>query len=75
VETVAGYSGATFSCFVTDRLHADPVERFGSHWKAYERMAQQLLIGSISPGEIVAVLADNYSTPATSPSRSTCARW
>ena len=54
---------ADFSCFVADRDQADPVARFGSHWVAYERLATQLLIGSISPNEIVTVLADNYSTP------------
>jgi hypothetical protein len=42
---------------------ADPVSRFGSPWAAYERLAAQLLIGSIQPEELVCVLADEYSTP------------
>lgn len=65
-ESVAGLissSGAEYSCFVADRAVADPVTRFGSHWRAYEKLATQLLIGSIRPQEIVTVLADNYSTP------------
>ena len=42
---------------------ADPVSRFGSTWRAYEKLAVQLLLGSIKKPEIVTVLADNYSTP------------
>jgi hypothetical protein len=56
-------SEAKFSCFVADRQHADPVARFGTPWKAYEKLATQLLLGSIRPREIITVLADNYSTP------------
>ncbi len=56
-------SDAEFSCFVADRDHADAVQRFGSPWRAYEKLATQLLIGTISPNELVTVLADNYSTP------------
>ena len=58
-------SGATFSCFVADRDSADPVKRFGSTWSAYEKLATQLIIGAIRPPEVTAVLADNYSTPAS----------
>ena len=57
-------SDASFSCFVADRDHHDPVRRFGSPWAAYQRLAEQLILGSISKGEILIVLADNYSTPA-----------
>lgn len=63
VDVIEGYTGTQFSCFIADRQVADPVARFGTHWLAYEKMAQQLLIGTISPGEIVSVLADDYSTP------------
>lgn len=52
-----------FSCFVADRASADPVARFGDAWLAYEKLAAQLLIGAARPGELVSVLADNYSTP------------
>jgi hypothetical protein len=58
-------SDADYSCFVADRQAADPVARFGTSWKAYEKLAEQLLIGSINgpSREVVMVLADNYSTP------------
>jgi Protein of unknown function (DUF3800) len=62
VEIVAA-SDAEFACFVADRKGADPVARFGSPWRAYEKLAEQLLVGNIRPREIVTVLADNYSTP------------
>lgn len=63
IDLIAATSWATFACFVSDRQAADPIARFGNHWRAYEKLATQLLIGNISPGELVAVLADNYSTP------------
>lgn len=63
VDVVAATPTATFACFVADRNAADPLSRFRTPWKAYEKLATQLIIGNISPGEIVGVLADNYSTP------------
>ncbi|HUN78392.1 MAG TPA: DUF3800 domain-containing protein [Solirubrobacteraceae bacterium] len=62
VDLVAASDGY-FSCFVVDRDKGDPVERFGSPWSAYEKLAKQLLLGSIRPRELLVVLADNYSTP------------
>lgn len=63
IELVA-QSDARFSCFVADRTSADPVHRFAQNpWRAYEKLATQLLIGSIQPYELVSVVADNYSTP------------
>jgi hypothetical protein len=56
-------SPAKFSCFVADRHVADPVARFGSTFAAYEKLATQLLIGSVRPFELTSVLADNYSAP------------
>lgn len=56
-------SEAKFSCFVADRHVADPVARFGNTFAAYEKLATQLLIGSVAPYELVSVLADNYSAP------------
>lgn len=55
----------TFACFVADRSVDDPILRFGSSWKAYEALAEQLLAGNIGRREVVTVLADRYSTPAT----------
>lgn len=63
VDIVASVPDATFSCFVADRSVADPIQRFGTPWTAYRKLATQLLLGSISFGEVVAVLADNYSAP------------
>lgn len=56
-----------FSCFVADRQEADPVARFGSSANAYEKLAEQLLVASIRPDEIVSVIADDYSTPDVNP--------
>ncbi|OXM49567.1 hypothetical protein CFP71_29935 [Amycolatopsis thailandensis] len=56
-------SSANFSCFVADRHVADPVARFGNTFRAYEKLATQLLIGSVQPYELVTVIADNYSAP------------
>jgi hypothetical protein len=53
----------TFSCFVADRHVADPVARFGNTFRAYEKLATQLLLGSIQPFELCTVVADNYSAP------------
>lgn len=52
-----------FFCFIADRQTADPVARFGSHWDAYAKLAEQLTVASIRSPELMAVLADNYSTP------------
>lgn len=55
-----------FWSFVADRQVADPIERFGSAWGAYGKLAEQLVTSSIhTDGELVSVLADNYSTPDT----------
>lgn len=56
-------SPAKFSCFVADRHVADPVARFGDTFAAYEKLATQLLLGSIRPYELISVIADNYSAP------------
>lgn len=63
VIDLVAQSSASFSCFVVDRDKADAVRRFGNRWLAYEKLATQLLIGNIRPGELVTVLADNYSAP------------
>lgn len=56
-------SGVEFWCFVADRDVADPIVRFGSAWDAYSKLAEQLVHASIRPGEVIAVMADNYSAP------------
>lgn len=64
VDVIVNANACYFSCFVADRQEADPIRRFGNPWVAYERLAEQLILGSIKPRELVAVMADNYSTPA-----------
>ena len=56
-------SDAEFSYFVADRRSHDPIARWGTPWKAYEKPACQLIISTIKPRELVTVVADNYSTP------------
>lgn len=56
-------SGVRFFCFVADRQQADPIQRFGSSWDAYAKLAEQLLVAALRPDELVSVMADNYSTP------------
>lgn len=63
VDISLGAAGVQFYCFVADRDVADPVTRFGTQWDAYEKMAEQMVTASIKPGELLTVLADNYSTP------------
>lgn len=57
------YADTQFFCFVADREQADPVRRFGTHWEAYGKLAQQLTVAGIRTAELITILADNYSTP------------
>lgn len=63
VDVVLAADGVNFWCFVADREQADPVERFGTPWDAYAKLAEQLLVGAIRQDELLTVLADNYSSP------------
>jgi hypothetical protein len=56
-------SDATFSAFVTDKRKHDVIGRFGGQFKAYECLARQLVRGSVRRGEVMWVIADEYSTP------------
>lgn len=62
VDVVMG-NDVEFYCFVADRHVHDPVERFGSQWDAYAKLAEQLVTASIHPPELLTLMADNYSTP------------
>lgn len=62
LDTVVA-SNARFACFVSDRDIADPVKRFGGPWRAYERLSAQLVIGASRKGELISLMADNYSSP------------
>ncbi len=63
VVKIVAASDAEFSCFVADRDQDDPVARFGGPHAAYQKLAAQLIVGSIRQYELLTVLADNYSTP------------
>ncbi|MGH2704715.1 MAG: DUF3800 domain-containing protein [Actinomycetota bacterium] len=63
VDVVAAQRDARFFCFVADRDIADPIQRFGTPWDAYARLAEQLIVAVMQPNELAAVLADKYSTP------------
>jgi|GEM_PF-475624 len=52
-----------FYCYIADRNIADPIVRWVTPWEAYLKLAEQLVIASIHPTELVALMADNYSTP------------
>ncbi len=57
------YGDTNFFCFVADRNKADPIDRFGSSWDAYAKLAEQLVCASARPYELISLMADNYSTP------------
>lgn len=63
VDLFAAQADAELFCFVADRKDADPIQRFGTPWDAYAKLAEQLIVAAMHPGEVIAVLADNYSTP------------
>ena len=63
VDVALDTCDSEFFCFVADRDVADPVERFGTQWDAYEKLAEQLVLAAIRPPELLTLLADNYSTP------------
>jgi hypothetical protein len=56
-------SEATFHAFIADKRAHDVIGRFGGQFRAYECLARQLVRGSIKRGEIVWLVADEYSTP------------
>jgi hypothetical protein len=56
-------SDASFSALVCDKREHDIIERFGGQFPAYDFLARQLIWGSIHRGEIMWVVADEYSTP------------
>jgi hypothetical protein len=56
-------SDATFAAFVADKREHDVIARFGGSFKAYEALARQLVRGSVRRGEVMFVIADEYSTP------------
>jgi hypothetical protein len=62
-------SDATFSALVADKTQHDVIGRFGGPFKAYEALARQLVRDSVRRGEVMFVIADEYSTPPQSARR------
>lgn len=63
VDVCFRFDSVSFYCFVADRAQDDPIARFGSPWSAYGKLAEQLVVGALHRGELINILADNYSTP------------
>lgn len=63
VDVALDHSAGDFFCFVADRQQADPIQRFGTTWDAYGKLAEQLVVACLRPDELVSVMADNYSSP------------
>ena len=58
-------SDACFSAFVTDKAKHDVISRFGGLFQAYEALSRQLILASARKGEMLWVIADEFSTPPT----------
>jgi len=56
-------SDAGFSALVCDKQKHDIMGRFGGQFGAYEFLARQLVWGSLHRGEVMWIVADEYSTP------------
>lgn len=54
---------ASFSAFVVDKQQHDVITRFGGQFDAYDALARQLVLGSVRRGEVMWIIADEYSTP------------
>lgn len=54
---------ASFSAFVVDKQKHDVITRFGGQFEAYDALARQLVLGSARRGEVMWIVADEYSTP------------
>lgn len=63
VDIALAPDAGEFFCFIADRQQADPIERFGTPWDAYSKLAEQLVVACLRPDELVSVMADNYSSP------------
>lgn len=63
IDELATSDDLEFWCFVSDRDVADPVQRWQTHWMAYEKMAEQLMVAASRPYELASAVADTYSTP------------
>lgn len=53
---------ASFSAFVVDKQRHDVISRFGGQFEAYDALARQLVLGTVRKGEMMWIIADEYST-------------
>lgn len=65
IDVFFGCSDAAFSAFIVDKQQHDVIARFGGQFEAYDALARQLVRGSLRRGEVMWVIADEYSTPPT----------
>ncbi len=65
VDVFFGCADASFSAFIVDKQQHDVITRFGGQFAAHDALARQLVRGSIRQGEVMWVIADEYSTPPT----------
>jgi hypothetical protein len=65
IDVVFDCMDAAFSAFIVDKQKHDVIVRFGGQFEAYDALSRQLIKGSIRRGEVIWVIADEYSTPPT----------
>jgi hypothetical protein len=65
IDVFFGTREASFSAFIVDKQQYDVIARFGGQFAAYDALARQLVRGSMRRGEVLWVIADEYSTPPT----------
>jgi len=65
LDVFFGCADASFSAFIVDKQEHDVIARFGGQFEAYDALARQLVRGSMRRGEVMWVIADEYSTPPT----------
>lgn len=66
LDLIFNMPGLKFSFFILNKDDIDFKAEFKNDlWLAYEVFAEKLLVGNISPVEIVAVIADYVTTPPT----------
>jgi hypothetical protein len=63
VDVFLSCPGASFSALVCDKNEHDLVAQFGGLFEAYDYLARQLVWASIHRGEVMWIVADEYSTP------------
>ena len=55
IDSMVTDTAVRFFCFIADRDVADPVERFGTQWEAYAKLAEQLVVACVQGDELLAI--------------------